>query len=325
MTALETGVHGSQRNEPPTRHVTEIQRARLLAAAVETIAELGYQGMTVAQVIARARVSRKTFYDAFASREDCFLAAFEQTQSQAWRAASEACDPQAGWREMLRRGLGALLVLIEEEPGLAKLWIIEALGAGDKVLRRRAEALDRFAKVVDQGRFAGNGARQPPDVAALGVVGGVFAVLHARMLHNADGPSTDLLNPLMSLIVLPYLGPQAARRELDRPVQKVARETRPARRASAHDPLAGLKIRLTYRTVRVLMAIGASPGSSNRVVAEAAGVLDEGQISKLLSRLAGLNLIENHGDGQKQGAANEWHLTARGAQLERATRTREVR
>jgi hypothetical protein len=226
---------------------------------------------------------------------------------------------------MLRRGLGALLALIEEEPGLAKLWIVEALGAGDTVLRRRAEALDQFAKVVDQGRFAGNGARQPPDVAALGVVGGVFAVLHARMLDDADGPLTDLLNPLMSIIVLPYLGPQAARRELDRPAQRVARERRPARPASADDPLAGLKIRLTYRTVRVLMAIGASPGASNRAVAEAAGVLDEGQISKLLGRLAGLNLIGNHGDGQKQGAANEWHLTERGARLERATRTREVR
>jgi AcrR family transcriptional regulator len=315
----------SRRNELRTGHVTDIHRARLLSAAVETIDELGYQGMTVAQVIARARVSRKTFYDAFDNREDCFLAAFEQTHHRAWHAASEACDQQAGWREMVRHGLGRLLALIEEEPGLAKLWIVEALGAGDMVLRRRAEALDQFARVIDRGRFAGNAARQPPRVAALGVVGGVFAVLHARMLTEADRPPTGLLNPLMSIIVLPYLGPQAAKRELDRPVANIPRRRRPARPTRSHDPLDGLKIRLTYRTVRVLMAIGSSPGSSNRAVAEAAGVLDEGQISKLLSRLAGLDLIENDGDGQKKGAANEWQLTARGARLERATRTHAAR
>src|ERR1700732_5350659 len=73
-------------------HVTEIQRARVLTAAVETVAELGYARMSVAQVIARARVSRKTFYDVFAGREDCFLAAFEQAISQAGVGMQEAYE-----------------------------------------------------------------------------------------------------------------------------------------------------------------------------------------------------------------------------------------
>lgn len=291
----------------------------MLAAAVEAIKELGYARMTVAQVISRARVSRKTFYNAFADREDCFLAVFEQTNSQAWRAASEACEPESNWRARVRSGLCRLLMFIEEDPALARLWIVEALGAGERVLKRRAAALDQFAKVVDQGRFA-NGQHEPSEIAALGVVGGIVAVLHARLLNGADEPPTDLLNSLMSMIVLPYLGSRAASRELDRPPLEIPRERRLPPLASSIDPLEGLKLRLTYRTVRVLMVIARHPGSSNRRVAEGSGVLDQGQISKLVNRLAQANLIENRGGGQAKGLANEWHLTAKGERLERATR-----
>jgi len=74
----------------------------------------------------------------------------------------------------------------------------------------------------------------------------------------------------------------------------------------------------------VLAAIAQHPGASNREIAEVAGVTDQGQISKLLSRLAGLDLIENHGYGQEKGAANAWRLTARGTQVVKATRPRGV-
>jgi AcrR family transcriptional regulator/DNA-binding MarR family transcriptional regulator len=312
----------SRLNEMPRGQVTEIQRARLLAAAVEAIEEIGYARMTVTQVITRARVSRKTFYDVFADREDCFLAAFEQTHDQAWRAASEACDPESGWRERVRSGLSRLLMLMEEEPGLARLWVVEALGAGERVLERRAEALEQFANVINEGRFAANGERRPPELAALVVVGGVFAVLHTRLLTGADEPPTDLLNSLMSIIVLPYLGSRAAGRELTRSPHETASVHHPRRPPRIGEPLESLKMRLTYRTVRVLTVIGAQPGSSNRGIAEQSGVTDEGQISKLLHRLARVNLIENRGAGQEKGLANAWHLTSRGVQLERASRTR---
>jgi AcrR family transcriptional regulator len=318
----KTDTSASRVSRLPRGQLIAIQRARLLSAAVELVEEIGYARMTVAQVINRAGVSRKTFYDVFDDREDCFLAAFEQTNSHAWRAAAEACDSESAWRGRVRSGLGRLLVLMDEEPGLAKLWIVEALGAGDRVLERRAEALQRFANVIHQGRFAANGERQLPDVIALGVAGGVFAVLHARLLKGADGAPSDLLNPLMSMIVLPYLGPQAAGRELHR-APLPPRHSRPPSAPSTTDPLEGLKMRLTYRTVRVLMAIAADPGLSNRAVAEASGASDEGQISKLLTRLARLDLIENHGAGQVKGLANSWHLTPRGVRLERASRTRE--
>jgi DNA-binding MarR family transcriptional regulator len=71
-------------------------------------------------------------------------------------------------------------------------------------------------------------------------------------------------------------------------------------------------VRSTYRTARVLSAIAANPGASNRAVAAAAGILDEGQASKLLKRLAGLGLIENMAQDREPGGANAWRLTAQG-------------
>ena len=71
-------------------------------------------------------------------------------------------------------------------------------------------------------------------------------------------------------------------------------------------------MRLTYRTVRVLTFIGEHPGASNREIAEGAGIADQGQISKLLTRLERLQLVHNVGEGQIMGSSNEWYLTDRG-------------
>jgi DNA-binding IclR family transcriptional regulator len=77
-------------------------------------------------------------------------------------------------------------------------------------------------------------------------------------------------------------------------------------------------MRLTYRTVRVLMAVAANPGSSNRAVADGAGIKDQGQISKLLHRLERLGLIGNDGAGGPPGGPNAWALTAKGREVEDA-------
>jgi chromosome segregation and condensation protein ScpB len=81
-------------------------------------------------------------------------------------------------------------------------------------------------------------------------------------------------------------------------------------------------IRSTYRTARVLSAIAANPGASNRAVAAAAGIVDEGQASKLLKRLAARELIENMAQDRGPGEANAWRLTARGVEVERTLRAK---
>jgi hypothetical protein len=117
------------------------------------------------------------------------------------------------------------------------------------------------------------------------------------------------------MIVLPYLGPAAARKELSKPVPKTPVRPRPAN----GDPLRDLEMRLTYRTVRVPMAVAALGGRgsypSNRQVADGSGITDQGQMSKLLTRLQGLGLIKNTGSGQAKGEPNAWTLTARGREI----------
>jgi AcrR family transcriptional regulator len=307
-------------NGLPRGQVTEIQRSRMLTAAVQAVEEVGYARMTVAQVIGRAKVSRKTFYDVFVDREDCFLAAFDEAIAQGRALMVEVYRQESSWREGMRAALARLLAFMDDEPGLARLCVVEALGAGPRVLEHRAQVLDELATAVDLGRSASTTGSEPSEVTAEGVVGAVFAVIHTRLLEGQRKPLSTLLGPLMSTIVLPYLGTRAASKELSRPIPSPRRDARGAARSPSRDPLEGLDMRLTYRTVRVLMVIGGHPGASNREIAEGSGIADQGQISKLLTRLRRLELVENRGEGQAKGASNAWYLTDRGVEVERAAR-----
>jgi DNA-binding MarR family transcriptional regulator len=112
----------------------------------------------------------------------------------------------------------------------------------------------------------------------------------------------------MGMIVHPYLGGRVSREELGRPVPEPPRSRV---RANA-DPFKDLPIRFTYRTARVMATIASNPGASNRLIADSAGIADEGQTSRLLRRLNACELIENRGGGQLKGEPNAWALTERG-------------
>jgi AcrR family transcriptional regulator len=296
-----------------------MQRRRVLAAAEEAIADVGWSGLTVEEIIQRARVSRRTFYEIFDGCEDCFLRTFEVAMSEATALAEDAYLRQGGWRDGIRAALTRMLVFFDEEPARARLLLVESATAGETVLARRTEALRELAGVIDGGRRVKGDAPWPSFPIAEGVIGGVMSVLQTRMQEPRRRPLVDLTAQLMSFIVLPYLGAAAAQRELERPVSSARRVTPKRETLHRKDPLAGLNMRLTYRTVQVLRSIRRSPGASNHALADACGILDQGQISKLVARLERLGLVENRGEGHARGGANAWFLTARGTQLERAT------
>jgi AcrR family transcriptional regulator len=304
----------------PRDRVAEVQRARLLAAAAEVVSEFGYAGMSMVRVTSRAGVSRKTFYDLFADREDCFLALFDGAVARIGVVAIAGYEREGCWREQVRAGLLSVLEFAEDEPMLAALVVVDALGAGPRVLARRARVLETLTRVVEEGRSEVKAGAGPPPMTAEGVVGAVLSVLHARLLDRDGDPLVELLNPLMAMIVLPYLGQAAATRELAHPLPKTRHvSSRPVR-----FPLDALKMRVTYRTVQVLATIAELSGGetagrpSNREIAEAASVHDQGQISKLLSRLQKHGLIENTGLGQAKGEPNAWGLTTKGDEVQRA-------
>ncbi len=313
----------------------------MLSAAARVVGHHGYNGLTVARITAGANVSRRTFYEQFAGREECFLELFELAATRAETLARSAATAHKGWREQVRAGLSALLQFIEEEPAAGSLLVVDALNGGLRVLERRARKLEVAAAFLDRGRSPTAAGDGPPGLTAEGLVGAVLGVIHARLLDpsvgdgSANGTSGTkghsggliaLLNPLMGMIVLPYLGKAAAARELARPLPKAFSKSSQASRARpdfSADALEGLDMRLTYRTLRVLAAVAATPGASNREVADGAGVHDQGQISKLLARLERLGLVHNHGDGQPRGEPNSWMLTPRGIEVATAVEAQQ--
>jgi AcrR family transcriptional regulator len=305
----------------PHRQIVAIQRSRLLAAAVAAVDELGYADTTVAEVTSRARVSRRTFYELFSSREECLIAVLEDVVALIAQDVARAGVEGLPWRERLRTGLWAILAFLDREPALAWVCVIEALRGGPEVLRRREELLAGLAAVVDEGRTEGARGEQCTPLTAEGVVGAAFTIVYARLLRGERKPLTGLLGELMGMIVLPYMGVAAARREQSRPAPGVPRVRRDAGSARAvpgrvvGDPLEGVSMRLTYRTARVLEGVAECPGASNRRVAERAGIHDPGQVSKLVARLKRIGLLTNAGEGHAKGEPNAWHLTALGERV----------
>jgi AcrR family transcriptional regulator len=289
--------------------LSEFQRSRLLAAALQEASRRGWGQTSVSHIVARARVSRKTFYELFDSREGCFAAVFEEAVTQLDRVAAPAYASEGTWSQRLRLALAALLAFLERDRDVGAFALACLAGDGSIHPRLRAQVLARLRDVVEEGRSQARVRGELSPLTAEVVVAGVLAVVHARL--RARSPRLgDLLNPLMWMIVLPYLGPAAAARELHRaPPQPAIPRPRPTRGA-----LDGLDMRVTYRTAMVLQAVAEQPGGSNFEIAARAGVSDQGQISKLLTRLAGLGLLENTG-AHSLGAANAWRLTPRGGQV----------
>lgn len=271
--------------------------------------------VSVAQVVSIAGISRKTFYEMFADRDECLLAAVERSVALATEAARAPYQADGRWVDRTRAGLLALLEFFDREPQLARMCVVHSAATDPALITYRADTLARLAALIDEGRAEAR--RQPSPVTAEGIVGSILAIAHSRLLGPGPAALSALINPLMSFVALPYLGAKAAEMELSRPLPA---PVAPRAQVTVPDLLEGVNMRLTYRTMSVLSAIAVQPGLSNRDIGIRSGITDQGQISKLLSRLAQLGLARNTGKGHASGAPNAWELTPRGYQLERTVK-----
>src|SRR5580693_8998370 len=183
-----------RRSESPDRRgagghgqVAEIQRARMLTAMVQEVFERGAANVSVGHVVGRSGVSRRTFYEIFDDREDCFLAAFDDALRNVAAIVVPAYEQPGSWREKVRAALIALLECLEYDRATARLLIVESLAAGPRVLERRQSVLAQIVPVVEQGATQAKGGLDPSMLTAEGVVGGVLAVLHPRLTDNNRG------------------------------------------------------------------------------------------------------------------------------------------
>lgn len=166
------------------------QRAKLLEAMTQVVAEKGYAGATVADAVSLARVSRGTFYELFESKQDCLLAAYRLGVAVLEDRIREAVRGAPDWREELRRGLRAYLQQLSGEPRFARVHLLEwqVLGA------ERDAAVRRFAGRYGRS-FARSGRPVPPDDALFVLAAGIDQLVCSRLRGSAD--VTDLENTLV--------------------------------------------------------------------------------------------------------------------------------
>jgi AcrR family transcriptional regulator len=190
---------------------------------IEVVSERGYAATRVVDVIGVAGVSRKTFYELFDSKEDCFLAAYDVLLGNLLSDTANGFESEQGspWAVRIAAGLGALLEHLASHPDEARFAIVEVLAAGPKALARREAALRQFTGFLESGRAETS--VDLPGITALSLAGGVNELLYSEILHGASAHLPDRLPDLMFWLSLPFLGPEGAAAERER-----ARQTRQA-------------------------------------------------------------------------------------------------
>lgn len=299
--------------------VRERQRGRILDAAVEAFDEVGYDAATVSQIVRSACLSRRVFYDLFEGREACLLAILEGFARGVSWSFSQAGLARLAWPQRVRGALEIILGHLDGDPSLGRVCVVESLRGGPQVLERRAELMRFLARALETGAPQPAGSVCGTSVAAEAMVGAAHGVLYARLLTREDVASSALVGDLVTLVTLPYLGPDQARARakvsMRRPPQLAPVRLRPAESRGARARLQAVPMRYTHRTAMVLASVAARPGATNRQLADDSGVRDEGQMSKLLARLQRLGLIVNETPEGLRNMRNAWCLTPDGQAL----------
>ncbi len=185
------------------------QRERLIDGMARTVAQRGYAATPVADVLKAAGVSRRTFYEQFADKEDCFLAAYESIAALCTERLVAAYHAGGGWEEGIARGYAALLGTLAEEPDFAHLGVVDVLAAGPRALARRDAALLRFARFIDHTRERAEIAVAPPRLVGRAIVGGIHELVYSQILNGGAERLPQLTDELLHYTLLLVGAPAA--------------------------------------------------------------------------------------------------------------------
>lgn len=186
----------------PREFVALHKRNRIMAALAELTAEKGYEATKISDVVKRAAVARKTLYDNFSGKEEVFLAAFDATVEEATRRVEESCAAAEGdWEDAVEAGLAALLDHVAEQPGMARLCLIEAQSATPASSERYEQTVRRFVEMA-RGRLPHDGSL--PKTLDETVVGGVAWILSQQVRRGEAEKAPELLAELREFVVEQY-------------------------------------------------------------------------------------------------------------------------
>jgi AcrR family transcriptional regulator len=200
---------------PPGRHglsrvfVAENQRERLLNGVVDAVAEHGWNATTIARITEATKISRRTFYEHFEGREDCFAAAYEMIEAHVLEAMLAAPGADGPWPDRVRARLAALLDTLARDAAVARCFLVEPLAAGGEIAARYREAMGLLAATLRP---------EPPpsqlnmEVRDQALIGGIATLIVRRLNSGGARRLPELLPDLTELALAPYLGREQAKR-----------------------------------------------------------------------------------------------------------------
>ncbi len=204
-------LHGGRHSIPPDV-LAHNQRERLLAALAACVAEHGYNATTISQITGAASVSRRTFYEHFAGKEECFLAAYEALDAYLATLMDEAAKAEDDWSDQVAAAFVAVIAFLASRPNFARLYLIEVAVAGDALTDARAETSRRFVRLLQPGRSS----RDVDQGIEEGLVGGIMTLLARRVLSGEAAELDRFAPAVIEFALAPYLGVEDARRVIAR-------------------------------------------------------------------------------------------------------------
>lgn len=185
------------------------QRLRLASAMIGAIAEKGYRATRVADVIARAGVSRKTFYEHFANKQECLLVAYDLVADEGMRRVEQAYLEADSWPGRVEAAIRALFEASIENPGALRLSLVEIGSVGPAGIERRERSFVRYEHFIREGLKLAPGEGTISEMALKAVIGGLNRVLYRRRLKGEDAELLALVPDLVSWVTSYYPTPPA--------------------------------------------------------------------------------------------------------------------
>lgn len=188
---------------------------RIMVAMLEACGNLGYRRVSVQSVIDRCNVNRGQFYSHFASKADCYAAAYEFEVDRVFAVMHDAWRSEPSWAHALVTALRRFAENVESNVPLARGVLVEVHVAGGRALRKRSEMLERLACAIDKAREHSHVRHSPPPITASLMLGAVEAFVTSLLLRGTPHEFEEGLRELAQMIMSAYLGEEAAEAELE--------------------------------------------------------------------------------------------------------------
>jgi AcrR family transcriptional regulator len=200
------------RHRIPRDLVAAHQRERLLAAAAAAVAEHGHSSLTVQHVVARAGMSRSTFYEHFENKHACVLAAYSAAFDRLLSVITRACASRQEWPEGAAAAICAALDFTTESSTQAGLLVSNALATDPQFAPSVVATQDHLAALLRTGREHCTGLPATLDLTEQALVGATMAIVAGRLMNDELDRIPQLKPELVELILTPYIGKDEARR-----------------------------------------------------------------------------------------------------------------